>query len=152
MNTKITPAPAYQRPSGKLYLASNQFNLVDGASTIVELDTIGTGFTDGIEDTVNHRITPGQAGFYNVIGQVTFTSVVADKAYDVGLYVNHATWINYNRSYVGGGVHYSVPVAALVKLTATDYLELIAVSRSGGDTVDILASAYDTFLSVQRVR
>ncbi len=150
--TIITPAPAYQKPSGKLYLSSPQLNLANGVWTLVTLTGIGAGFTDGIEDTANFRITPGYAGFYIIQGLVTFLNVVAARNYSAGLLISNTTWLCANTGWTGGGVYYSVPVLALVKLSATDYVELKALSGSGDNTVDLYADLANTYLSVQRVR
>jgi len=152
MTTRITPAPAYQRPSGKLYLSAEQPNLVSGDITLVELETIAAGFADGIEDTANHKITPGVAGFYLLTGRVTFVNVVADRGYDANIRINGATYACFNYNWCGGGTRFSLPLAALVKLTATDYLELMARSVAGVDTVDVSGGLHNTFLSIQRVR
>jgi len=152
MTTRITPAPAYQRPTGKLYLSANQLNLVSGVITLVELDAISANFTDGIEDTANHKITPGIAGFYDVKGQVTFTSVIADKIYNVYLRLNGVTTKVglYRHSSIAAFLTISCTV--LLYLSATDYLTLFARSNAGVDTVDVLGQEIYTFLSVQRVR
>ena len=152
MNTKIIQAPCYQKPSGKLYLGSDQLNLIDEVPTEVLLDTIGTGFTDAIENTVAHCITPGQAGYYLVLGAVMFLNVVAAKNYRSGVLVNSTDYYNSPMYYAAGGVYFSVPTFDLIKLTATDYVQLIAISYSGDNTVDIQSGITSTFLSVQRVR
>jgi len=152
MTTRIIQAPAYQKPSGKMYLGSNQLNLVNGAITLVELDTVGTGFTDGIEDTANHKITPGYAGFYIIIGMVTFMNLVIDRSYDAGVLITGAAYLPFVHDFSGRDDYYTVPVSCLVKLNATDYIELYARSMSGDNTVDILAGEAYTFLSIQRVR
>lgn len=152
MTTIITPAPAFQKPSGKMYLDAHQLNLVDAASTLVELNHVSNGFADGIESTALHRITPGQAGYYIVKGMVTFMYIVANCNYAAGFRINSVTWHSYNIGWPSGGVVYCVPVGDLVKLTATDYVELWARSYSGDDTVDIYRGLMRTFLSVQRVR
>lgn len=152
MNTIITPAPAYQKPSGKLYLASTQLDLVNGIWTKVLLETIGANFTDGIEDTVNHRITPGRGGFYDIKGQVTFTNIVTPRLYIAALKISGTDLICINDGSASAGDHYSVPVGHLIKLSVTDYIELHAMSVSGDNTVDVRAGSAYTFLSIQRVR
>lgn len=152
MTTIIIPSRAKQRPSGKLYLSATQSNLVDGVITVVELNTVVTGFTDGIEDTVNHKITPGHAGFYHITGMVTFLNPVAARSYYAAIILNNDDYRCFHISWAGGGTYFSVPVAALVKLTVTDYIQLWARSDSGDNTVDIQPGVHLTFLSVQRVR
>lgn len=152
MTTEIRPPAAHQRPSGRLYLSANQLNLVHGRTTLVELDAIAAGFTDGIENTATHRITPGYAGFYGITGVVTFTNVVADKPYAAYLFINTSTYVCANVNHAALAYSLSVPVSALAKLTATDYITLKVRSFSGDDTVDIFGSPHYTFLCVQRVR
>ena len=152
MSTIITPAPAYQKPSGKLYLSVSQLNLVNNTLTLVELNSIYTGFTDGIEDTTLHRITPGCAGFYFINGQATFMNVVAAKNYEAAIRVSGVSWVSFCYGWAGGGTLFSVPVSSLVKLSATDYIELWVRSQSGDNTVDLSGVRYRTYLSVQRVR
>jgi len=152
MTTEIRPPAAHQRPSGRLYLDNNQLNLVDGVKTLVELDTISAGFTDGIEDTAGHRITPGQAGYYHIIGSAMFANAVADRGYVVYIRRSGGVSLAQNNSWSGGGGYFSAVTACLAKLTATDYIELCVRSDAGVDTVDLLGKIYATFLSVQRVR
>jgi len=152
MSIIIHPARAQQKPSGNMYLSVNQLNIVHGTWTRVLLNAITSGFTDGIEDTTNHKITPGVAGYYAVFGNLTFTEVVATKDYYAGLKFNGTTFVRVS------AVHSSVPyfVAILVYghfyLTDTDYIELYCFHRAGVNTVDIVGSADNTFMSVQRVR
>lgn len=152
MTTIITPAPAYQKPSGKLYLSADQLNLVSGEWTLIELDTISANFTDGIEDTTNHRITPGQAGFYDIKGQAYLSQIIAGKRYQLAILVN-GTIYKYYTELPGGLTNYlTLLVAAHFYLAAADYLELVILSIAGVDTVDLLGSEPYTFMSVQRVR
>jgi len=120
--------------------------------TLVELDAISSGFTDGIEDTANHRITPGYAGFYGVFGSVTFASVVAAKTYIAAIRINGNTYKTGNYQHSGLVYYVTANVSDILKLTATDYVELVCQSRAGVDTVDVRANEIYTFLSVQRVR
>lgn len=153
MNTQIIRPPAFQRPSGKLYLGSDQLNLVSGSATIVQLDTIPAEYKDEIENTGTYRITPGRAGFYSVAGQVTFKAVVADKNYYAMLRISGAAII------CDCGRHSSFAAALTPKcilpghyFSNTDYIELLAQHFAGVDTVDIDSTEARTFLALQRVR
>lgn len=148
----ITRPPCWEQPSGKLYLNTNQLDLVNNIWTVVELNSLTAGFTDGIEDPTNHRITPGVAGFYDVKGQMWFMNVIADKRYLVKILKNAATNVVTGCLQASIAEYLCVACAAHVYLSATDYLELMAQSRAGVDTVDILAGVEFTHLSVQRVR
>jgi len=153
MGQGIELPPAFQRPSGKLYLANNQLNLVSTVCTLVDLDTIPADFTDGIENTGTHRITPGYGGFYAITGQVTFEAVVADKDYEARVRLNGGGYICRNVSHASKAGSLSVPVSLSCQLmTVADYIELWAQSDAGVDTVDINISEVFTFLALQRVR
>lgn len=153
MNTQIIRPPAFQKPSGKLYLGTDQLNLVNTVATLVELDTIPAAFKDGIENIVTHRITPGRAGFYSIVGQVWFKSLIADKDYFAMIRISGATIA------CDSNAHASYAAAVTAKcclpnqyLSNTDYVQLYAQSFAGVDTVDIESTESRTFLAVQRVR
>jgi hypothetical protein len=149
---KIYGPQAFQRPSGKLYLAVNQLNLVHNVPTKVLLDTIAANYADGIESTVNHRITPGVAGYYSICGQVAFWLISPSKAYVVYIY---RSGFNVCTFYANGSVLDIVSGSCCLPncyLTATDFVELYAESLSGDNNVDIILGEVHTFLAVQRVR
>jgi len=151
MNTQIIRPPAFQRPSGELYLSgSDQLNLADGVKTLVEINTVPLDSIDGIEDKALHRIKPGVAGRYSVVGQVQFTNVVSNKSY--------LAEIKHNGIVVGRkNVHSSntddISATVIIPSIHTNeilYFELMATSNAGVDTVDI--KTLNTRLEVQRVR
>ena len=152
MTTEIIPAPAKLRPSGKLYLSSDQLNLVHNTWTLVELDTISAGFTDGIEDTTNHRITPGVAAFYDVKGKVCLTNVIADRSYYAAVRINGSDWKDVDYAQAAIAELLTLRSTSHLYLSATDYLELMVISLAGVNTVDVYAGESRTCLSVQRVR
>ena len=151
MGTRIIQPPAFQRPSGKIRLGTAMPNLVNATPTLVLLDVIPAEYVaDGICNTATHRITPGVAGFYSIVGQVNFSNVVAAKDYICHIYISAVVYSSY--------VHTSLVsmVTAICSLpnqylTAANYVELWAQSNSGDNTVDLLGDNA-TFLAVQRVR
>lgn len=150
MNTQLIRTPTFQRPSGFLELSGMKLNLVSGATTLIEFDQIRTGFNDGIEDTANHRITPGKAGFYSIAGAVNFFNTVADKKYRSLIYISGSdVAANMKHTSIAEAVDLPVSIATIY-LSAVDYVELYAYHLAGVDTVDVNCS--DTFLCVQRVR
>jgi len=152
MTTEIRPPAAHQKPLGKLYLGVDQLDLVDNTPTLVLLDAMPASFTDGIEDRVNHKITPGVAGFYDVKGQAYLKDVVADKRYLLIIMLNAATPRVVACSQAAMAEYMSIAASALFYLSATDYLRLYVTSKAGADTVGIDAGERYTFLSIQRVR
>lgn len=153
MNTQIILPPAYQKPTGRLYLQGDQDNIASGVSTKVEINYVSAEYVDGIEDGVNHRITPGVPGFYTIQGQIVFEEVVADKQYIANIYVNGSP--DFSKSYAHssnvGDISASVNIAS-VWLSATDYMELYGEHNAGVGTVDFAGGRHNTFLIVQRVR
>ena len=153
MNTQIIRPPAFQKPSGGMRLANDQLNLTSGIAALVEFDRIIDDFTDGIEDTVNHRIKPGVAGFYSIVGQVGLTSVVADKLYGLHIRINPGLRIFYKTSHasLAQDIHPSLTIPSIF-ISDIQYVELYAICHADVDTVDIVSADYNTFLILQRVR
>lgn len=152
MVTQIQTKGGQQKPSGKMYLSVDQLNLQDATWTLVELDTVADNFSDGIEDTTNHKITPGVPGFYDVKGSVGFKNTIADKRYLMAVRVNGTDYKVVNRIFWGLTTIADAKGSAHLYLSATDYLELLAFSDAGVNTVDLRGLVNTTFLSVQRVR
>ena len=151
MNTQIIRPPAFQRPSGKLYLASAQLDLINTVPTLVLFDSIGAGYKDGIENTVTHRITPGVAGFYSMKSNLLLSAVLLDKYFTEEIRISGV-----NRGQVTVQTTFngliSIPDFTDYYLTADDYVELWITSQNGNHEVDIVAGVEVSFLSVQRVR
>jgi len=148
MNTQIIRPPAFQRPSGKM-TGPGQLNLANSVPTKMLLDTTPAEYTDNISDPVNHRILPGVAGFYHIVGAVLFYNTITDAIYCARLYVSgvevcsdwrHAAVSNRNLN-----CQCDLPNQYL---SATQYVELFAISWSGDNWVDI----HNSWLAVQRVR
>ena len=153
MSTQIIRPPAFQRPSGYLGLSGIQYDIPNETYTVVELDQIPSDFNDGIENSVNHRITPGVAGFYAISAIIAFFDLVADKRYEASIELNGSTSIQAtcSQASITGNEQLSCPISIpCYYLSATDYLELVAWHRAGVDTININPSF--TFLAVQRVR
>ena len=151
MGASIIQPPAFQRSSGRLILNTFQANLTNNLWTLVLLDLVPAGFTDGIESTVAHTITPPQSGFYSIVGQVVFTNVVATKHYSCKVLAAGVLVMT-------GKDHSSFATDIFVQcvlpckyLVAGEALELWAKSDSGDNTVDISDGSW-THLSIQRVR
>ena len=157
MVTTITPGKtilesSLQKPSGKMYLTGSQLNLADSVWILVELDTIPAGFTDGIEDVVNHRITPGVAGLYSVMGQVQFREVVADKKYQVAIWITGGAAEAYSIVQASIADRITANCQTILNLSATDSMELKVASIAGVNTVDLWGGIGETYFCVQRVR
>ena len=151
MGAAIIQPPAFQRPSGKLVLNTYQPNLVNNTWTLVLLDLIPAGFTDGIENTVAHTITPDRSGFYAITAQVVFDNAVATKHYACQVKAAAAVILS-------GKAHSSFATTLFVLcslpcqyLVAGVALTLEAKSDSGDNTVDI-SNTIGTHLTIQRVR
>ena len=150
---KIYGPPAFQRPSGGMYLLANQLNIVNTSITVVQLDRIDD-FLDSIENTVTFTITPGIAGLYLITGQVTYMNIVADKEYRALVDYGGATHSATVHSSHDGLL--SVSVTFFRYLTNISPLTLRAWHNAGVNTIDIEGAANAgykrTFLHCQRVR
>ena len=139
------------KPSGGLYLLTSQQNLVSGNSTLVNLNTVISGFSDGIEDTANKKITVTKAGLYLVQAQVTFFSVVAAKHYQIHIYKDAAgKKAGYGHSSVTDEL--SIPLSFFIRCAVNESILMKAISFAGVDTVDIRNGADLTFLELHYMR
>ena len=150
MGQGIIQPPAFQRPSGNLTLTNQQDNLNNGTETLVLLDLISFIPSDGIEDAVAHRITPGVAGVYTISGCVKFQNCIADKKYRTTI-KRSGVALRYEESHSSIADNLTVfCFIPNIHLSAIHFLELYATSFSGDNTVDV-GTLY-SFLAVQRVR
>jgi len=100
-------------------------------------------------DTANNRITVITPWYYNIIGQLGWDTLVADKYYSLYIVV-------WGTSIWEVRVHSSVTnvltenIQNTIYLNAGDYVELYAYSNSGW-SVYTKASATNTFLSVNKI-
>ena len=154
MSTQIIRPPAFQKPSGKLYLLSSQLNLVNGVATKVLFDTIAPNYKDAIEDIANSRIVLNATGFYLVVAHVFLTDTVADKAYKISIYENGAEKeCDYKHSGNNTLFQIGLEFTCLDYIEAGHYIEVFVTSQSGIDTADIYGGADKrTFLAIQRIR
>ena len=152
MANQQSAPPSVLSPHGQLCLGTIQENLVSGATVKVLLDTIETGFTDGIEDTVNNRITPAVLGLYQVTAQIYYMGVVANKRYGLRVKSSVDLWVIDGLVHSGEAQNLAVLVSRTMYLSDVEYLELYAQHFAGVDTISINSDSEYTFLSVVRVK
>ena len=156
MHTQVVYAPAFQKPSGGMYLSTDQLNLVSGSTTLVILDSIFTSFVDGIEDVINHRIVINKSGLYFVFGSIGFINMVDSRVYGCTLHRNGNASpfaediFPYHAPATGSG--FTVSTGRVIHLDLGDYVDLRAYHLAGVNTIDITDAQQRTFLIVQRVR
>lgn len=151
MGARPIPPPCYQGPSGRLYLNSQQDDIPDDVSTLVELDTIDPDFNDGIENWALHKIIIKTAGFYLVKGKVRYTTITIDKMYSVEIWVEGVLRLmDYRHAVSINSV--SPEVCDVMYLNKFDDIMLYAKHAAGVATIDIKEGRDSTYLTVQRVR
>jgi len=103
-----------QVPECWVYLSANQENLTSGTWTLVTLDSeeydIGNNF-----DTGTNRFVVPIAGRYQILGEVSwfFTSVVAGKVYNIGIY-NNGAGIGYSNVHSSVSEYLNNPIALMI--------------------------------------
>ena len=141
-------------PYARMYLTAAQNNLTDVTWTTVSLDTDTFDFST-ITDLSNYKITPAVAGYYLVIGQVSYAeaSLVASKTYSAQIYKNGTTAIKTVHKSIGAAVteDVTVPVSDVVLLDADDYIQLRAYVNCGASTVDLTTGTANTNLVLFRL-
>lgn len=139
------------KPYARMYVNAAQNNLTDATWTTITLDT-DTFDSGTITDTSNYKITPAVAGYYLVIGQVTFTNVIAEKTYAAQLYVNGSTVKKITYMQNGAATtDVSAPVTDVIYFDSDDYVQLRGYVNCGAATVDINTGTEDTNLVLYRL-
>ncbi len=138
-------------PYARMYPTAAQDNLTDVTWTIMVLDT--DEFDSGaITDTANYDITPAVAGQYLVMGQITYTNVIADKSYAAQLFFNGSAAKTIATVHTGAATtDVTVNVCDVIVFDADDYVSLRGRVEVGVNTVDINVGTTDTFLVLYRL-
>jgi hypothetical protein len=134
----------------RAYLSADQLDLPSGAWTTINLNTedydIGGNFNPAL-----YKFVVPLTGWYDIVGQVFFSSVVADKRYGAGVFKGAVQII--------GKLEHASHVASfhalchdVIYLTAADELYLKAYDDAGVNTVDVFSGQYGaTFLTIRLV-
>ena len=142
----------------KAGLSVAQENLVHNTWTVVELDN--TDFNIGSHfNTTTHGFLVPVTGYYQVNINVAFQYLVIDKRYRSGIVwnlvaegKNHPDTLIFDghASTTEGGSHNVLGVGggSLVYFEEDDFIQLMAQSNSGGNTVDIERGPQYTFMSI----
>jgi hypothetical protein len=141
-------------PYARMYLTAAQNNLTDVTWTTISLDTDTFDYST-ITDLSNYKITPGVAGYYLVIGQVSYAeaSLVASKTYSAQIYKNGTTAIKTVHKSIGAAVteDVTVEVCDVCLLDDDDYIQLRGYVNAGASTVDITTGTAATNLVLFRL-
>ena len=138
-------------PYARMFITAAQDNLTDDTWTTITLDTDTFDFST-ITDLSNYKITPGVAGYYLCIGQVTYESVIADKSYAAQLYFNGTTAKATSIYHNGAATEdLSAPVRDVILFDSDDYIQLRGKATCGAATVDINVGTTDTYLVLFRL-
>lgn len=124
---------------------AGQLNLKNNVWTKV---TLANEKYDPDSDFASSTYTVGRTGYYLVNGQVSFTNIVANKAYDVGIYVD-GSLTNFANIHASDATQAATATTTDIKfLTPSDTVELYARSHAGVNTVDILGNNNGTYLAI----
>jgi len=136
----------------RAYLSANQNDIVDSTHTKVLLNA-ETYDPGGNFDAANSKYIVPVDGYYFILGSLLWvnTSVVADRFYQIEIWVNAATKTVYsNHSSI---VDYIlVTVSDIIHLAANDEIELYCYHKAGVNTVDVYGHEYRTFMVVNLVQ
>ena len=137
------------KPSGGMYLSGQMTDPGLGEKQIL-LNSILSGFNDGIEDTVNHKITVTRTGLYLVTANIEFSADTANARYETLILKAGTNWIAKAKAHSAVAGPLNSPVSVIVSLANNDDVELFCNLPDA--TSDILGSPYGTFLIVQFIR
>jgi hypothetical protein len=123
----------------RAYLASVQTGIPTGNFTKVLFVNESFDYNNNF-NTTNSRYTVAIAGTYAIIAQLTYTSIVANKSYQVAIRKNNVA-INYSASMNGNSTgSFSALASEQLVLAVNDYIEIWTYQDSGG-TVSLQGEA-----------
>jgi Siphovirus protein of unknown function (DUF859) len=129
----------------RAYLSSAQDNLAQtNVKVLLDAETYDIG---GDFDTANSRFVAPVSGYYLIVSQVGFKSVVTAKRYQVDIFVNGST-VCLTMIHSGLADNLRVQASAIEYVPAGQYIELYATQLSGGTTVDLINSTSSTFMAI----
>lgn len=132
---------------GKMYAGSQQA-IADNTAHTINITSIASA--EGITaDTTNKRFKITQAGFYQVIGQVSYASPVADKSYNAYIYKN-TTLMTRMTAHSSNNDSISCVVTDIMSLAVGDYIYLKA-GQNSGSSVNTRAGDDDTYLLIHKL-
>ena len=132
----------------KVYLDADQENIIHQTWTLVNVNTvvydIGNNF-----DTVNHRFVTSMPGYYLIIGNISWKSLVADKQYITGIYTDGSLKAVTRAIAPTGDQYISSSCSTIEYIAKSKNIELKGYHNAGVDTIDIMGgSATYTYIAV----
>lgn len=115
--------------NSKMHASAGQ--LFQAALVTVALDTSDLS-NDVTNDTTNYKMTITKAGYYLLVGKITWDAPVADKSYWTYLYKNGSA-LNSMVTQPSVNTAFSGIVTDLVYLDVGDYIQLKGYQNSGGN-------------------
>lgn len=131
----------------RAYLNQAQNNLADVTNVKVNLNAENYDPGGYFDATTDYDFTAPISGYYLCIGQVTWTSCVADKRYGVTINVDGTT-VAQSWDANGSGTAVRVCVSTIEYLAANQVVTLGANHASGAATEDLATDSSNTFLAV----
>jgi len=130
----------------RAYRTSNQLNIADSTTTKIELDTENFDVGNDFDSTTNYQFTAPVAGYYYLSGQVTYTSVVADKGYYAVIVPSTAPNIS-GVTQASFASTISARASDIRYLAQSETVNLSAYHAAGVGTVDVYGNISYTWLS-----
>jgi len=132
---------------GKMYADLAQ-SIADITAVTINITSV-TSSADIIADTTNKRFQITTPGFYQVIGQVSYASPVADKSYNAFIYKND-TLLTRMTVHSSNTDSISCVATDIVYLVAGDYIYLKG-GQNSGSSINTRVGADDTFLLINKL-
>lgn len=132
----------------RAYLGSNQLNINDGVWTKILLDN-EVYDPGGNFDLGNSKFVTPVPGFYLIVGQVFYTaaSVIADKVYWTGVYIN-AALVAASPGHASLAAAVGSPLSTIQYVAAGIDIELYTKHDAGANTPDVWGSSVTTFMDI----
>lgn len=149
---EITPAGISHLPfqsRARAYHSGAPQSIATLTFTKVALKSENYDTQNEFDNTTNYRFTATTAGYYSVVGNVTYLSSVADKTPSGLIYKNGAA-VTQNYTHSSGTGAIGLPVVEIIYLGVNDYLELWTWHNFGvNKTISNQSKA--TYLAIHKI-
>lgn len=132
---------------GKMYAGTAQA-IADITATTIDITSIANS-SDITADTTNKRFTITQPGFYQIIGQVSYASPIADKSYNAFIYKND-TLLTRMTAHSSNTDSISCVASDIAYLIAGDFIYLKG-GQNSGSSINTRVEADDTYLLIHKI-
>ena len=136
----------------KAYLTTANQDIPDDTVTKIELNAVSYDKNSEFDIITDHRFITNKAGYYLVIGQITWLPNDTPNYAVTKIYKNGSRILDSYNTRPANSLYTSVNVSDVVYLDVGDYLELWGYQDNGAGNVEVVVKdANRTFLTIHKI-